>query len=202
MHLLPPYLVPVPHLKMKGHLLWSSVSLSLPLCVPVGDGSKGQNWFVWVAFQNAEVLMVPSSLLAIWTSKKASLPSDSSTVNCTHSSMLWNDHERPQSGLGGFPYVCHQCNASMSSITRFMTTTGTGYPIAVPFTRWYTFSLNDKRVAFEHIDNKFMMSSTWLPLLGKLPSPKWPPPWPSPYPEHSTLFLAIIQLIIHSPNCK
>ena len=48
----------------------------------------------------------------------------------------------------------------MSSITGFATTTDTGDPIAVPFTCWYTFPLNDKKVASKHMDSRLMMSST------------------------------------------
>ena len=41
MQLPPPYcLVPILLLRTKGHLLWSSVSWPLPLCVPVGDESQ------------------------------------------------------------------------------------------------------------------------------------------------------------------
>ena len=48
----------------------------------------------------------------------------------------------------------------MSFITGFTTTTDTGDPIAVPFTCWYTFTLNDKKAATKHMDSRLMMSST------------------------------------------
>ena len=49
--------------------------------------------------------------------------------------------------------------SSMSSITRFATTTDTGDPIAVPCAWRYTFPLKDK-VASKHRDSRPMILST------------------------------------------
>ena len=121
----------------------------LPSYVLLGDGiHRPVHWSMCVALWNNDVLMPPLPSLVRSTSRNGSCPSDYlSTVNWMFGSILLRCARKGSTRTvivlsmyllqkRGGVWKEDRALHSMSSITRFATTTDTAEPMAVPWTCW------------------------------------------------------------------